>query len=120
MLIPLLALVLLRQTAIANSDPDDTGAVLVQNCRATIRVLDQRDSNNEVEIAKSLECIRYIEGFIDGVNILNRRVCVQGASKGTVARVYVAFMEKNPKYFDRPREVGLALALIDGYSCTKK
>jgi starvation-inducible outer membrane lipoprotein len=38
----------------------------------------------------------YINGFLDGVMFGDNTICTEGATVGTLSRVYVAYMEKNP------------------------
>jgi hypothetical protein len=53
----------------------------------------------------------------DGLDMAGKGVCLAGATTGTIARVYVAYMQKNPKMFDVEKSVGLTNALIENYPC---
>ena len=37
-----------------------------------------------------------------------------------MTRIYVAYMQKNPKLLDQPKSLGLLDALMDAYPCQKK
>jgi hypothetical protein len=45
---------------------------------------------------------------------------VGAASDGTLSRIYVAYMQKNPKLLDEYKGTGLFLALRDAYPCPVK
>jgi hypothetical protein len=52
-------------------------------------------------------CQAYIDGFLDGATASgDTTICTEGATIGTLSRVYVSFMEKNPKLMDEPKLVG--------------
>lgn len=117
MIVPLLALAMIQQAAPPTLD-SDTGTYLVAKCRAVIRIVDNTDTNADGPDAQI--CLSFIDGFIAGMNLLKPSICITGATKGTAARVYVAYMDQNPKYFDRQPAVGLAFALIKSYPCPAK
>jgi hypothetical protein len=58
-----------------------------------------------------------MEGFIAAMNLTQAKICVTGATKSTVVRVYLAYMDKHPKLFDVPKQIGLGLALRESYPC---
>jgi hypothetical protein len=75
-------------------------------------------SENSKDVDSSVECIRYVEEFLDGLDLGgNKKICVGGASFGTVARVYVKYMQANPKMMDLHESIALALALAESYPC---
>lgn len=63
-------------------------------------------------------CSGYFHGFGD-YNDMNSgsSICLGGASVGTSIRVYVAYMEKNPKLLDDAMIIGIVHALKDTYPC---
>ncbi len=71
------------------------------------------------EYASGALCVAYIDGFTDGLNLERDTVCVVGASLGTLSRVYISYMEKNPRLLDEHKVVGLRRALLDIYPCSK-
>lgn len=97
------------------------GAHLYGSCQAAGRLGDDPSSTlAKAELASSTYCFGYIGGYIDGLNRLNEEVCVRGAGLDTLARVYVIYMQKNPKLMDEGRALGLLLALKDSYGCHKQ
>jgi hypothetical protein len=114
MLAPLLALAMMQQPRTVPEG--DRGSRLYRDCRATVRFSDGTDSGADTVLSAS--CVAYINGFLDGVEMAdNHAICVGGASLGTLARVYVAYMAANPKAMDSERSVGLTAALLQNYAC---
>jgi hypothetical protein len=107
MLIPLLALAMLA--------PSDTGSILYADCKAFVAVLDDVANQNHTSAAM---CAGYIEGWLDAAN--GRGFCAQNATVGTIARVYIAYMDKNPKMFDEREGTGFISALQETYPCPAK
>ena len=55
----------------------------------------------------------------DGLGFGKHHFCVKEASVATMTRIYVAYMQKNPKLLDHHKSEGLVLALADAYPCPK-
>jgi hypothetical protein len=114
MIVPFLVL------AIAFPPPAERGLVLFQECKAEIRVIDSRphalaDGN------AARNCEHYITGFVDGLSFDNKLICVNAETPTrTLARLYVSYMEKNPKDLNELQASGLLLALQDAYPCRSK
>jgi hypothetical protein len=109
MLAPLLAL------AMQISDASK-GSALYSECKAYISYIDKTGpSSNDFEGAL---CIGYISGFSDSAN--GDHFCASEATMGTIVRVYIAYMDKNPKLFDAPKAVGLDSAMREAYPCPIK
>jgi Rap1a immunity proteins len=72
---------------------------------------------NESDMRDGGYCLGYFRGFGDLNAMVGSSVCLDRASTGTVIRVYVAYMEKNPKYLDDAMVIGVIYALKDGYPC---
>jgi hypothetical protein len=68
------------------------------------------------DIAEGRVCMAYIDGVTSGDN----SICADSASMGTLMRVYVAYMEKNPKMMDEPKNVGAHRAFAVEYPCPVK
>jgi len=47
-------------------------------------------------------------------------LCIKDARVGTIIRVYVAYMQKNPKLLDDLKIFGVIEAMKDSYSCSAK
>jgi hypothetical protein len=84
------------------------------------------DSGDDISFRS--ECSGYVEGFIDGVSsggpVASKEwvatgFCLNGTSVDTLIKVYLAFMEKNPKYLDEFKGKTLRMALHDTYPCGK-
>jgi hypothetical protein len=118
MLIPLLALAMVQT---AEPIPEiHRGSHLHQACLGSIRAQDNDSGKESAHDAyQSGVCISYINGFIDALDMANvHAICPGNASYGTIARVYVAYMQSHPKEMDEAQSVGLTNALLDGYPCT--
>ena len=114
MLAPLLAL----SMALA---PDHSGGKLYVQCLAEVRLIDSPPSRQEqIDFVPGVACLAYIDGFTDGVNLIKEQICIGGADLGTLARVYVEYLKKNPTLMDQPKNLALTLALENNYPCSKK
>jgi hypothetical protein len=111
MLAPLLAL------AMQLPSDQGSGSGLYADCKAYLAIADNPKTSSANDLQAGV-CIGYISGFSDSTN--GNNVCVSDATMGTIVRVYVAYMDKNPKLFDAPRAVGVGLALKDAYPCPAK
>jgi hypothetical protein len=88
--------------------------------KRAVRMMDDPASQQtKTEMPSSTYCLGYIGGYIDGTNRLGEYVCVRSATLNTVVRVYVAFMQRNPKLMDEAKSLGVLLALKDSYSCSR-
>ncbi len=82
------------------------------------------NSSTSVEAGDSIEesdfCLGYFTAFVD-MNELqgHSSICLDNASEGTMIRVYVAYMDWNPKLMDVLMILGVVSALHDGYPCHK-
>ena len=71
------------------------------------------------DVEHGLMCMNYIQGFVYAGTV-GRLFCAPNASNNTVARVYVAYMQKNPKLLDEPKGKGFLAAMVDAYPCPAK
>jgi hypothetical protein len=55
--------------------------------------------------------------FNDFYSVEPSTICLGGASMGTTIRVYVAYMDKNPKLMDEWMITGVGRALRENYPC---
>ena len=96
------------------------GCHLYGSCQAAARLSDDPASAQaKSELASSTYCFGYIGGYMDGLNVLKEQVCIRGASLDTIARVYVLYMQRNPKLMDEGRALGLLLSLKSSYACLR-
>ena len=113
-LIPVLAF---PKMALAQEYREGYGSQLVYQCRAYVR-------NTPSPVGS--QCLGYVDGFLDGRTSspragshldATRTFCFADTSLDTAIRVYLAFMEKNPKYLDYEKWRTLTMALHDAYPC---
>lgn len=118
MLLPILAFAMAAQVP-SNLDPGNQGSALFHDCRTAIRLMDgQTATATESDFLDGASCTSYIDGYTDG--LADGIVCTHGASLGVLARVYVAYMQKNPKLLDEHKSRGVLLALRESYACPAK
>ena len=98
----------------------DDGATLYQTCLAAVRAFDNPASPSQADIKDSHSCYAYIQGFVDGSNIDGPAFCPEGGTLGTSIRVYVTYMQKNPKLFDQYKAEGVFRAFREAYPCPAK
>lgn len=96
------------------------GSHLYGACQAAVRMTDDPNSHQpRTELPSSTYCFGYLAGYIDGLNVLTEKACIHGAAVSTVPRVYVSFMQRNPKLMDEAKHLGVVMALKDAYPCPK-
>jgi hypothetical protein len=101
----------------------DQGSVhasdLVNDCNAYVHKGSEYRGSGE-------HCLGYVEGFMDGIGNEMARLhdrdkheapCYTTISMDTLIKVYLAFMEKNPKYLDYDEGKTLRMAVDDAYPC---
>lgn len=114
-----LAITMIPQAA--DSTDADKGSYLVRACQAYVRMVDSIPSKNlEIDAAYTGYCVGYMAGFVAGISDGPTKVCFNTASSATMARVYVAYMQKTPKLFDSDQRQGMKEALMDAYPCSSK
>jgi hypothetical protein len=118
MLVPLL---ILSMQASPAAEPHHRGSDLYASCVADVKMMDD-ESYYDPSAAR---CLYYIDGFIDGLmvnEVSGRRslVCLTTYTYGTVARVYVKYMQEHPKAMDQDKAVGFLFALREAYPCKTK
>ncbi len=95
----------------------DRGSNLFSTCKALVRILDSAPQKDDATAANY--CMGFIDGYVAGADT-RRVVCAEGAARATLARVYVAYMEKNPRLLDGEKYAGLLLALAEAYPCKSR
>jgi hypothetical protein len=81
--------------------------------------MDSANGGESADLDLAAHCLDYVEGFLDGF-MGPKAVCLNGTSNGTLVRVYVLYMQKNPKLLDDYRSVGLSRSVVDAYPCLGK
>jgi Rap1a immunity proteins len=98
---------------------ESRGSELYHACQADIRFMDAPNANavSNSDYVASEFCRGYFMAFNDFYNVEATTMCLDGASMGTTIRVYVAYMEKNPKLMDAWMITGVGQALRENYPC---
>ena len=91
------------------------GDALFKTCQAAIRIQDKVPVAGDVQ--NGAICGAYLLGFIDALDPRPFNICLPNPTFETIARVYVAYLEKNPKHMDSPISEVLLRSLIDAYPC---
>ena len=121
MLVPILALAVMQQPS--SLADNARGSRLYQACTGTVRLLDNSHEADALTDAQNASfCIGYIGGFLDAFTFSRppHTICARGAVMSTVARVYVAYMQKHPKELDDEMSIGLHNAVLESYPCPSK
>jgi hypothetical protein len=109
------------KTASSQEQASVRASDLVNDCNAYVHKGSDHLGNGE-------HCLGYVEGFMDGMGNEMLRLhdkntheapCYKEVSIDTLIKVYLAFMEKNPKYLDYDEGKTLRMAVDDAYPCTK-
>jgi len=118
MILPTIALAMM----FAPTEDLTTGTRLYHSCQSASRFAGDTSLGPTAEdISRVSECIAYISGVVDAMHLDNAPLfCTGNATVGTTVKVYVAYMDKNPKLLDERRIIGLAGALMDSYPCPVK
>lgn len=102
-----------------NHTEKDTGSSLFHACQSSVRAMDGVHADPS-DSSFDLYCAGYFEGFSDVVTLNESSLCIKNARIGTLIRVYIAYMEKNPRYLDSPKIIGVIFALKESYACPSK
>jgi len=117
------------------------GSQLAYQCKAYVwvmsgphRIGDDAAAN---QVTAGSQCRGYVEGFVDGINSedvatptaslprkdrndwWSKALCIPPGTVDTWIKVYIAFMDKNPKYLDEIMGTSLRAALHETYPCPK-
>lgn len=94
------------------------GSTLYRDCKAAIAIIDATAKESSDASFSAGRCIGFFNGFTS-VKSTDARICTSDASTGTMIRVYIFFMDRNPKLMDSPEGAGALLALREAYPCLK-
>lgn len=129
----MIASLILLALAVQAKSSANHGSDLFHACQATIRQIDSPSSTSSdpADSAAGAYCLRYFESFGD-MNTSDRlhtsslhvdhasSICLSSSTLGTNIRVYLAYMEKNPRFMDFPTIVGVIFALRETYPSSVK
>jgi hypothetical protein len=116
MLAPMLALAMMQNPPVPIPR---RGAALYAACLADIRIMD-KTSSAESDLSDANQCMDYMTGFSDAVELTTAPICIENASLGTLVRIYVTYMQAHPKMMDTEERFGVYGALSQAYLCPKK
>ncbi len=123
---PFAALVL-TAVLVAGSAPRNLlgpdGNELLRSCSATVRLSDGADLNPE-ETVRSMWCIGYVGGFLDGLSVMNwkggaTKVCLPtgGVTNDQAARIVVKYLRANPETLHQSGRISLLVATAEAFKC---
>jgi len=113
--VPVLAMTLMAGSLNAKqAKSEDTAYSLFHACQNAISFV---DTPNASQPGRADYCFGYFEGYSNVVSLNGSQLCLGNARIGTLIRVYIAYMEKNPKELDDPNVFGVTHALRESYSC---
>ncbi len=101
----------------AQTKSEDTSYDLYHACQDAIRFVDAPNSDKP---GRTDYCFGYFEGYTNVLSAHTSSLCIGRARIGTLIRVYLAYMDKNPKLLDDPKLIGVTYALKESYSCPTK
>ena len=93
----------------------DNGYDLYRACQDAVHFT---DASSE-QPGRADYCFGYFEGYTDVATVNVSSLCIGKATVGTLIRVYLAYMDKNPKMLDSFKMIGVTYALKEAYSCPK-
>jgi hypothetical protein len=117
----LLVSLFLGQTHHVPEAVEDRAAYLLKECRSVAKLNEDNHANTDAVYAA--HCIGYIEGELDGLNgagVLGNKVCIGPHTTGTLAQVFITFMDKNPKLWDMDKAEAVFASMLDAYPCPAK
>ena len=105
-----------------SGDDNRRGSDLYHSCQASIRIMNAPNANAVAndDYAASEFCRGYFIAFAEYNDVMHTAICPDEASLGTTVRVYLAYMEKNPKLMDKVMIAGVIGALRESYPCPAK
>jgi len=117
-MLPTLLFLALHPALATDLNPSQRGSRLYKGCQAGIRLADNTTVDSTSDAMDSNWCVAYINGMLDGLDVAGvKLVCADGATVGTMARVYARYMDTHPKLMDSAAGAGLFNALADAYPC---
>ena len=97
---------------------DPGSSELVRQCKLAQR--DAKTMNNVKDLSDSIQCLRYIEGFVAGASAMQnaRPFCVPATARlADEVNSYVTWMDKHPETLSQPKHVTLLSARREAWPC---
>ena len=105
----------------ADSNPLDVskGTALYRGCKAEVRLMDRPSLAQapESDLLNGSYCVGYLNGYLSNLHSSDA-ICTHGEPIGSLVRIYVTFMEKNPHLLTEDRLLGLRSALREAFPCS--
>ena len=98
-------------------DQFNKGSDLTRDCKAWLALTDESRELKEDEVYGAGACQGYIDGLTAGL-ISMRSSCPEGATLGTLIRVYLVFIDKHPQLLDASANAGFFGAMKESYPCS--
>jgi hypothetical protein len=118
----MLAPLLLLSLAVPPSVDADNGTYLFHACQAYVRLLDAPPTTTTESKFEDVTLANYCSGYMKGtldVLVPSGLLCpTDTTTVRTIARVYVRYMESNPKLMDDPEYKGFLSSVVDAYPCS--
>lgn len=120
MLLPLLFLALPSTHTISGIEQNAaSGSALMQSCQAELRLATSAAVADAVprDLIGASYCIGYVNGFVGNVPEHQVSICTREQPMIDLVRVYVDFMQRNPRYLELDKRLGLRSALEEAFPC---
>jgi hypothetical protein len=120
MIAPILALAFL-QTAQAGRQPAAaSNPFLMHACQISVSLHETHTpAPNDEATRFDIACVSYIQGFADAA-ALTQGLCVKSVKTGTLAKEYLAYMDRHPELLSQDRAISLAASIRENHPCAAK
>jgi hypothetical protein len=116
MLVPVFVLAVMSTTL----EAPNTATKLYTDCKQHVAFANGENPRPSGDVLFNAGfCLGYVTGLTDAL-VSKRLVCVSDGNTTTFVRVYIAYMDKNPKLFDQPINAGVEDAITEAYPCPAK
>jgi hypothetical protein len=120
MITPLLALAFLQTAQAARQPAAASSLFLTHACQISVQLHEARTpAPNEEAMRFDIACVSYIQGFADAA-ALTQGLCVKNVRVGTLAKEYIAYMERHPELLNQDRALSLAASVRENHPCSVK
>ena len=100
------------------------GSELLRACTATVRQADGATLNAE-DAARSVWCVGYVGGFLDGLAVMNWRggaspVCLpqNGIENEQAVRIVVKYLRNHPEQLHESGRIAVVVAIGEAFKCS--
>lgn len=71
----------------------------------------------QADLVNGAYCVGYVNGFISNLAPGPASICIENRPLADLVTAYVSFMDRNPKWLEEDKRVGLRLALEGAFPC---